>query len=173
VSSNDYHEGWMRFVFEHLCPQPLDVVFGFYSNPANLSVLHGPRPEFCLLRHDGRVTIGAQTWVKMNLLRCIPVVMGFRHTYCEPPSRFGEEIIHGPFKRFVHLHEFETRIGGTLVRDALEIELPWHYGGAVVMRAFVAPLVHRIFAMRAHMLDRLTAKGTLTQIPHEVSTRTG
>jgi ligand-binding SRPBCC domain-containing protein len=88
--------------------------------------------------------------------------MGFRHTIYEPPQRFCEELFHGPYARFVHLHEFEERSAGTtLVRDSLDVSLPWQYGSEAALRLLVAPMLRRTFAFRQRALRRLVAAGAV------------
>jgi ligand-binding SRPBCC domain-containing protein len=82
------------------------------------------------------------------------MVIGFRHTLHDPPHRFGEDLIHGPFSRFSHVHSFEEAGGATVMRDALDVELPWHLGGERVMRWWVAPELQRLFQFRHQALQR-------------------
>ena len=137
-------------------------MFRFFQNPARLELLHAGWSRVRLLHHEHQVRIGAETWVEVTVAGCIPIVLGFRHILFEPPVRFGEEAIHGPFSKFTHLHEFVARNHGTVVRDLVEVCLPWHYGGEAVMRYGVAPAVRRMFHHRAEALIRLVDNGTLT-----------
>ena len=159
---------FMRFCFEQHVRLPIEVVFGFFQNPSRLEELYEGRPRIRLLHYEKQVRIGAQTWVEACVARCIPVVLGFRHHRYEAPVRFGEEAVHGPFSKFVHLHEFEVRAGGTLMRDLLEICLPWYYGGEWAMRRIVAPMINQMFAKRGGMLNRLVERGVLGCEPGSV-----
>lgn len=52
--------------------------------------------------------------------------LGLKHrlsmtiSLADPPRMFRDEMVSGPFRRFVHDHFFEQADGGTLMRDALE-----------------------------------------------------
>lgn len=81
--------------------------------------------------------------------------MTFRHIQYEPPHRFGEEMISGPFQRFVHVHEFESVVEGTRIIDHLDLVLPLWSGGALMTRAIVAPIVRHKFAYRHAVLQRI------------------
>ncbi len=153
----------MRFSFEHIVRLPRERLFGFFKNPEGLEVLHAGWSKVRLLAHETRVRVGAETWIEFTLAGCLPLVLGFRHTFFEPPIRFGEKAIHGPFSRFVHIHEFEPLAGGTLVRDLLEVSLPWHYGGEIAVRHLAARQITQLFQGRARALDRLVCDGTITQ----------
>jgi ligand-binding SRPBCC domain-containing protein len=99
--------------------------------------------------------------------RVLPLVLGFRHVVFEPDRQFAEQAIHGPFSKFFHAHEFESRAGGTLVRDRLEISLPWYYGGEMAVRLLVAPEVKRMFRHRAKALHDLAQNGAIAQPNNE------
>lgn len=47
-----------------------------------------------------------------------------KFTQVDRPRQFTDEMIHGIFRRLLHVHEFHPRDGGTLMRDLLEWETP-------------------------------------------------
>lgn len=153
----------MHFCFEHTVRVPRERLFGFFENPEGMEVLHAGWSRVRLLAHETQVRVGAETWVEITLARCLPMILGFRHMLFEAPVRFGEQAIHGPFSTFVHIHEFEHLAGGTLVRDLLEVSLPWHYGGEAAVRHVVARHIKEMFQHRAEALDRLGRDGSITQ----------
>lgn len=150
-------------LFEHIVPVPLETVFAFFDKPANLAVLHRGRRSFRLLWYEDRVRVDGEIWVEEMIGGFVPVVLGLRHTVYEPPVRFSESLIHGPFARFDHLHEFVGRNDGTLIRDLLEIELPLLFGGEFAVRAILAPQVRRLFRFRQRSLELLAQSGVISQ----------
>ena len=155
----------MKFHFENCVETPIESVFALHEDPGNLAVMVRKMPTFRMIYHAGNIRLGSVIWFEFRLAHIVPVVMGFEHTIYEPPLRFGEELIHGPFSCFVHIHEFEERTNGTIVRDILEVRLPWHYGGEVAMRILVAPVLRRAFAIRAQALSNLAESGILAAYP--------
>jgi ligand-binding SRPBCC domain-containing protein len=151
----------MRFCFEHVVTLPREQVFAFFENPERLGLLHAAWSKIRLLHHECQVRVGAETWVEVTVGRFLPLVLGFRHFAFERPVSFGEEAIHGPFSRFIHVHEFVDQGRQTMVRDVLEVRLPWHYGGEIVMKRGVAPAIRRMFRKRAEALGRLVSDGTV------------
>lgn len=151
----------MQFTFEHKVPLPREVVFSFHRNPAHLVLLHSPWSKFEILAHEPEVRVGGETWVEQTVAGIIPIVLGFRHHLYEPAVRFGEHLIHGPFSRFVHIHEFVNEQGQTLVRDLLEVDWPWEYGGRVVMHRVITRKLKQMFRNRAEALSRLAQDGTI------------
>src|SRR5262245_9874282 len=140
--------------FKHALNVPREKVFEFHKNPANLGVLLQGWSGFRLLHHQGSITPNCETWVEVMVANCIPVVMGFRHTVYEPPRRFGEIMIHGPFQVFEHTHHFDETLGGTLVHDRVRLVLRWPFGGQVATRTWVVPTLRRFFTFRHAALDR-------------------
>lgn len=149
----------MHFRFEQRIELPRAAVFAFHEDPEHLALLHRGWAAFRMIRHDGPLRPGSRTWFEVNVAGILPVVLGFETTICEPPRRFGERLIHGPFRRFTHLHAFEEDGAGTVVRDDLEVELSWYYGGELAMKIVIAPLLRRAFAFREDALLRLSQTG--------------
>jgi len=145
----------MQFQFEQMIALPRTTVFAFHEDPEHLALLHHGWSAFRMIHHDGRLHPGSRTWFETTIAGILPVVMGFEHTVYEPPHRFGEQLIHGPFRKFTHIHEFDEVSMGTMVRDLLEIELPWYYGDELGMQFFVAPMLKRAFKFRADTLLKL------------------
>ena len=152
----------MELCFEHSVPLPRATVFAFHENPGCIAALHAGWSRLRLLAHDPQLRVGAEIWIEAGDL--IPLVLGFRCTVFEPPQRFGEELIHGPFARFGHIHDFREAAGSTVIRDLLEVEMPWQYGGKMATRTVVAPLLTRMFRQRAEAMRRLVANGTIVRL---------
>lgn len=151
----------MQFRFEQRIELPRATVFAFHEDPENLVLLHRGWAAFRMIHHEARVCQGGKLWVEITVAGMVPIVMGFEHTLHEPPCRFAEQLIHGPFSRFTHLHEFEEAHAGTIVRDLLEVELPWFYGGELAMKFILAPLLRRAFRFRAAALLKLAQSGDI------------
>ncbi len=153
----------MRFCFEHTVPLARDNVFAFFENPERLELLHAGWSKVRVLHCETQVRVDAETWIEVSVAGFIPIVLGFRHILFEPPVRFGEQCIHGPFSRFLHIHEFGAENDKTVIRDFLEVSLPWHYGGQFVMERAVGPAVRQMFQNRANALHRLVEEGTVAR----------
>lgn len=154
----------MEFRFEHLVPAPIETVFRFHANPTHLGLLHADAAGFRLIKHCKNVYPGSTLWFEQTIAGCIPLVLGFRHTLYEPPSRFGEELIHGPFSQFTHVHKFEQTNDGTIVRDILNVQLAWQYGGSLATQLLVAPAFQSLFTYRKQALSRLAESGDLERL---------
>ncbi len=151
----------MEFCFEQTLPVSRDELFQFHDDPSHLGLLLAEWPGFRLLRHAGHIQPGAETWFEQRVAGFLPVVLGFRHTVYEPACRFGETLIHGPFDRFTHLHEFDETTEGAVVRDILDVQLSWQYGGSLATRYFVANALRSAFEFRQRALHQLVARGVV------------
>jgi ligand-binding SRPBCC domain-containing protein len=156
-----------NFRFEHRVEAPIQRVFDFHADPGNLSALHQGWKGFRLLHHGCLFPENSTLWFEQTAAACVPVVFGFQRTLFQPPSCIIGEIIHGPFRRLTHVLEFEPCDGGTVVRDLLDVELPWYYGGGLVIRSYVAPVLRSLFAFRHRALERWAhCERTATLLSH-------
>jgi ligand-binding SRPBCC domain-containing protein len=138
----------MKFIFRQYLDVPRDLAFAFFRNPRCLSLLHAKEKEIRLLRHSNDVQVGAETWAQITAFRILPIVLGFRHNLYDPPHRFGESQIHGPFQRFIHIHEFRSADNGTEIVDHLDVQLPKYLGGELAVRYLIQPKIQMSFEMR-------------------------
>jgi len=67
----------------------------------------------------------------------------------EPPYRFVDEQLRGPYRHWIHEHIFEERDSGTLMRDRVRYAVP---GGALLHRFFVRRDLEKIFTYRRQVL---------------------
>ena len=150
----------MELCFEHVVAAPPEVLFAFHCDPANIAHLLEGWPGFELLEHDGHIRPGARVHVR-QAFGPLRQAMTFEHFVLEPPLRFGERQVRGPFARFEHVHEFAPTAGGTTIVDRVELALPWHRGGALAARWLVAPYMRRFFEFRRAAYGRLVESGRL------------
>lgn len=129
-----------------------DEVFAFFSNAENLEILTPPWLQFRILTgrpidmHEGaRIDY-------MLRLHGIPVRWTSEITAWEPPLRFIDEQIRGPYRLWVHEHRFESADGGTRVIDHVRYAVP---GGRLANRLLVAPDIDRVFRFRGQRLEKM------------------
>ncbi|MEK8024345.1 MAG: SRPBCC family protein [Candidatus Hydrogenedentota bacterium] len=140
--------------FERVFAVPRTQLFAFHENPDNLALLLRGWTAFRMIANDGHIRVGSITRVEERI-GPVRVAMTFEHFVYEPPSRFGERQIRGPFAMFEHIHEFLPAESGTILRDRIDVRLPWYLGGSLTVKLFVAPKLRRFFAFRHAELQRL------------------
>lgn len=155
----------MRLNFQSVIPVPCKTVFAFFAEPQHLELVHAGWSKVRVLQSEPRVRVGGETWVEVTVGGFIPIVLGFRHTLFEPPYRFAEASIHGPFLQFQHTHEFVPQAGQTVMCDKLELCLPRKFGGETLIEHWVAPFIRGMFHKRAETLARLARHGELMCYP--------
>lgn len=64
------------------------------------------------------------------------------------PRRFQDQMLAGPFKRFVHEHVFEVVQGGTLMRDEFEVLAPLQPIGGLLDLLIIRPYLRRLMTIR-------------------------
>jgi len=162
-------------------PYPVELVFAFFSNPANLP--HLMPPELKIRIEDAHLTpppprplhpdlsrrftgvaagIGSEILITFCPLRWVPRRIGFtaRITSFIWNSHFSDEQVSGPFASFRHRHgiqpEIRDGVEGTLVSDTVEYALPFGPFGDLAS-AFVRRQLTRQFAFRQQRLPEILA----------------
>ena len=151
----------MKLSFEHVFDVAAADLFAFHENPGNLEVFLRGWTTFRMVANDGHIRVGSVTHIEERI-GWIWIPMTFEHFLYEPPRRFGERQVHGPFETLEHVHEFESRGSRTILRDSVDVVLPWYLGGDLATRLIVAPKFRRFFAYRHAEMDRLLKTGKLT-----------
>jgi ligand-binding SRPBCC domain-containing protein len=88
----------------------------------------------------------------------LPLRWRSRIAVWDPPLRFVDEQLRGPYRHWRHEHLFEEEPGGTRCRDVVEYNV---LGGRLVHRFLVRPDLLKIFAYRQRALEEyFTTKHT-------------
>jgi len=141
-----------EFSAELWLPLPPDELFPFFANAATLDALTPPWLNFRI------VTPGPIEMCEGALIDCrlrvhgLPLRWRTRINIWEPPHRFVDEQIRGPYLQWIHEHTFEPCDGGTLARDFVRYAVPLDF---LTHRWLVRPDVEKIFAFRSEALRRL------------------
>lgn len=137
-------------------PQPRQMVFSFFADARNLEAITPPWLNF-QIQTTTPVEMREGTLIDYRLrIHGIPLRWRSEITAWDPPSRFVDEQRLGPYRQWIHTHEFEERDGGTLCRDHVAYAVP---GGALLNWLFIRRDVERIFAYRQAALRRQVPEG--------------
>ena len=170
-----------RFETSQWVPYPVELVFAFFSNSANLP--HLVPPELKTRIEDARLIppparplhpdparrfsgvaagVGSEILVTICPLRWVPRRIGFtvRITEFAWNSHFSDEQVNGPFASSLHRHGFEPNVRngveGTLVSDTVEFALPFGPIGGLAS-GFLRRQLTRQFAFRQQRLPEILA----------------
>ena len=72
----------------------------------------------------------------------------------EPPHRFVDTQLRGPYRRWIHTHEFVAERGGTRMIDRVDYVLPLGALGRVA-KPLVGRQLQRIFEFRERTIQQL------------------
>ena len=127
-------------------------IFPFFADAKNLGAITPPWLHFKILT-PGEIQMGVGALIDYRInLHGLPLRWRTKITDWEPPFRFVDEQIKGPFQRWTHEHRFEKSGQGTLCHDRVRYSI---LGGPIIQRLFVERDVKRIFAFRAAKLTQL------------------
>jgi ligand-binding SRPBCC domain-containing protein len=135
-------------------PTGVEEVFGFFSDPRNLGIITPPWLQLRVVSTSTEL-IGEGTTIDYRLrIRGIPIHWRSLIRAFDPPRRFVDEQVLGPYRTWVHEHRFEELGGNTRVEDKVSYSV---LGGALVNRFLVRPDLERIFDYRTEHLERVFA----------------
>lgn len=138
------------FVFraEQFIDRPVDEVFGFFAQAENLQRLTPNWLHFKILRIDPN-PVREGTLIRYRLRwRVFPIYWTTRITVWDPPRRFVDEQLKGPYRLWRHEHRFVSENHGTRIHDEVRYLLPFGILGRMVHRMRVRQDVESIFAYR-------------------------
>ena len=138
-------------------PRPRKDVFSFFSDARNLEALTPPWLGFRILTPLPIVMEPGRRIDYRIRLNGVPFRWTSEITAWNPPFRFVDEQVRGPYRRWVHEHRFEDRGGETLVVDEVSYAV---WGGRVVNRLLVRRRLEQIFDYRAARLRDLLSEAS-------------
>jgi ligand-binding SRPBCC domain-containing protein len=137
---------------EHWLPRQPEDVFDFYADAFNLERLTPPWLRFEVVT-PAPITMrpGAEIDYRLRL-HGLPLKWRSRITAWDPPHRFVDEQIRGPYRTWIHEHTFRPYEGGALVGDRVQYAI---FGGWLADRLLVRRDLRRIFAFRQQRLAEI------------------
>lgn len=140
-----------QFETELWLPRGREEVFALFADAANLDAITPPWVKFRTVT-PGPIEMRVGTLIDHRLkIHGLPIRWRSQITAWEPPRRFIDEQIRGPYRLWVHEHLFEERHGGTVVRDRVRYAVPFDF---FAHRFFVQRDVERIFQYRTECLKQ-------------------
>ena len=134
--------------FEQQVARGLPEVFAFFSRAENLEAITPPWLNFKIRAVTPR-PVQKGTIISYSLrVHGIPLRWTSEIVEWEPPHRFVDVQLTGPYKLWRHEHRFESRDGGTLITDKVVLALPLGVLGRLVYKIKVRSDVEEIFAFR-------------------------
>lgn len=134
--------------------RPLAEVFPFFAEPENLARITPPWLAFRVVSEGPLVMHeGLRIEYRVSPL-FVPQRWESLITLWDPPRRFVDEQVRGPYRYWHHLHEFRRAADGvgTEIRDRVTYALPFGPLGALA-HPIVRRQLEAIFAFRRQVVD--------------------
>jgi ligand-binding SRPBCC domain-containing protein len=137
-------------------PAPLDRVWEFFSDPANLAKLTPPGLRFRIVAPPaGQMRAGSHIEYRIRWL-VFRLRWMTRITAWEPRRMFADVQEAGPYRTWTHSHVFEAMgAAGVRMRDRVEYTLPFGPLGRLVHAALVRRQLERIFDFRERAIREI------------------
>lgn len=147
-------------------PLPLAEVFAFFADAENLGRITPPWLHFQILT-PCPIAMRAGAMINYRIrLRGLPIRWRTEISVYEPPHRFVDRQVRGPYLLWEHTHLFEEVRQGGAVRTKMTDQVRYRPRdiprwmpllGGLAHRVFVRPELERIFAYRTLKVRELLA----------------
>ncbi len=147
----------MKFIKESFINAPRECVFAFHEIPDAVEQLTPPWEKIEVKQKATISEIGSRAIFERRVLGFTVARWVAEHTEYDPPNKFVDIQVSGPFKKWHHQHIFIEQDSGTLLRDEIDYELIMPYFGVMILPTFVVPRLNKMFDYR-HEVTRKWSK---------------
>jgi ligand-binding SRPBCC domain-containing protein len=134
-------------------------VFSFFADASNLEVITPPWLHFRNLAAEVPKSRKDALIDYRLCWRGLPIRWRTRISVWDPPHRFVDVQLIGPYRYWRHTHLFEAEGQGTRMTDVVDYALPFGVVGALAHRLVVASDLEAIFDFRAQRVASLFCIG--------------
>ena len=137
-------------------PGPPEEVFPFFADARNLEAITPPLLRFEVVT-PGEIEMGVGTLIQYRLrLHGVPVRWLTSIQAWDPPHRFVDTQVSGPYALWHHTHTFAPDgAGGTVMTDSVRYAIGFGGLGDLAHRLFVRRDVEAIFDFRRGAIEPL------------------
>ncbi len=150
--------GTMQFVLRSEFACTPEALFRFHERPDAIRLLSPDDGSVDIVSPAPTLEVGAEAVIELRVLGPIKQRWLARHTVYEPPVRFVDEQVSGPFRRWVHEHRVEATATGAALVDTIDYELPLGPLGRIADALFVRRMLRTMFERR-HAITRREVEG--------------
>jgi ligand-binding SRPBCC domain-containing protein len=140
---------------ELVIDRPASEVFDFFASAENLAWVTPPKMGFEFRQPPPQhFSVGTEISYRVRL-GGIPINWTSRITEWQPPWRFADTQVRGPYRLWNHTHVFDAIDDShTVMRDRVEYAVPFGPLGEVARLLFVDRQLKAIFDYRAEAFSR-------------------
>jgi len=140
------------FVSEQFLPWTPEQIFPFFSDVGNLQKITPPTLDFEIISGNrDKIQRGSEIVYRLKV-HGVPIKWKSVIEEWEPPYRFMDVQVEGPYTVWRHTHEFIPFAGGTLMVDRVRYLLPMGSVGNLIGGSLVRNEIEKIFQFRRQYL---------------------
>jgi len=140
---------------EQRLPAPRATAFAFFADARNLEAITPPLLRFRVVTPEP-IVMGTGTLISYRLrVRGVPLSWLTAIGEWDPPHRFVDEQLRGPYALWHHTHAFEADGDTTIMRDTVRYAIGFGPLGTVAERLLVRRDLEAIFDYRAERVRAL------------------
>ena len=130
-------------------------VFDFFSKPENLQEITPKRLGFNIIT-PGPIEMEKGTVIDYYIkISYIPIRWRTIITNYNPPYKFVDQQIKGPYSFWHHTHTFSKLNGGTLIKDNIKYLVPFGIIGKIINKIWIKRDLENIFDYRKNKIKIL------------------
>lgn len=134
----------------------IETAWSFFSSPDNLSEITPKDMGFITHTDVGNtpIFVGMEINYTVSPIFKIPMKWKTKITEVDFQSSFTDFQEKGPYKLWIHHHEFIPNKEGVLMKDTVHYDLPLGFIGQIVHRLLVRKKIEEIFNYRFQILEK-------------------
>ena len=137
-----------RYVASTTLPVSVAEAFAYHERAGALQRLIPPWESARIEHSDDSLAVGSTVTLRSKVCG-IPVRWLAKHTEYDPPHRFADTQVSGPFARWDHCHQFEPAgEHQTTLRDTIDYQLPFGPPGRLFGGGLARRTIESMFAYR-------------------------
>lgn len=140
---------------ETTIPALLEKAFDFFSHAENLQRITPPWVNFRFITQPPEEMRKGTRILYSIRLHGLPLRWLTEITTWEPPFRFVDTQLKGPYKKWIHEHRFEALGDKTRMIDTVDYQLPLGGAGRLAHRLWVRRDIEKIFHFRQAIIEEL------------------
>ncbi|MCW3083386.1 MAG: hypothetical protein JWP12_752 [Bacteroidetes bacterium] len=140
---------------ETIINRPIAEVFDFFSKAENLDKITPPDMQLRIISPQP-IIIQKGTLIDYKIkVSGIPFKWQTLISEWNPPYRFIDKQLKGPYNTWIHEHTFEERNGKTYMKDYVQFRSPGFFLEPLINKLFVEKKIKAIFEFREKILKEL------------------
>ena len=135
--------------------KPISEVFNFFSMPENLEVITPGYLNF-RIKTPSPVKMESGRIIDYKIkLRGVPFTWSSLISEYDPPYKFIDEQVRGPYAYWHHTHIFSETKEGTLIEDIVKYSIPFGLAGQFAHFLFIKSDLKNIFQYRFNTINKI------------------